>query len=126
MLFISVGFCWCPNEPINTSPSLVTQTVDVQYDNFGNLTFSHSVCCRFILSASSRLRVIVTVDILKWLLMAQESLHSYCLLVLGEHFTINATSLRVSIFTSGQKTDLKHCKTKQKNICIIATTIRKC
>lgn len=49
----------------------------------------------------------MTVDLLKWLLMPEESFHSYYLLVLREHFTITAASSIVNIFSSSLMADLK-------------------
>lgn len=76
LCFLSLwGFAGTPKwayQPSSTSSSTLSQ--DVQYDGYDNVTSPCSVCCRFTLSTLSQLRVIVTVDISKWLLMAEKSL----------------------------------------------------
>lgn len=121
LCFISLwGFTGSPNgsgNPLPPPPVRLPQ--DVQYDNYDNLTFPHSDSCRITLSTLSQLRVMVTVDISKWLLMAEESLHSYCLLILREHFTITAASPIVIILSSSLMTDLKGCNTKHKFLVVL-------
>ena len=51
--------------------------------------------------------------------MAEESLHSYCFLVLREYFTITVTSPFVRIFSSSLMTDLKGCNITQIYLVVL-------
>lgn len=56
----------------------------------------------------------MSVDMSKWLLIAEESLHACCLLVLRKHFTLPTTSLTWNVLSYSLVTDIKYCNTKHK------------
>lgn len=54
----------------------------------------------------------------KWLIIVEESLHCYCLLVLKEHFNIPATSFTWNVLTTSLLTDVKGSNIKYKVIIL--------